>query len=48
MEESEQIPVTKDQILETEKFWESPEKIMALIDLLFLWEDSEKKPRICS
>ena len=31
-----------------EKFWEDPQKIMNLIDLLFLWEDEEDKRRICS
>ena len=31
-----------------EKFWEDPQKIMNLIDLLFLWEDEEDKRRIYS
>ena len=31
-----------------EKFWEDSQKIMNLIDLLFLWEDEEDKRRIYS
>lgn len=26
---------------ETEGFWDDPRKVMALIDLLFLWDDPE-------
>ena len=47
MVEKEQIPVSDDLIRETDRFWEDPQRIMTLIDLLFLWEDEERK-RICS
>ena len=43
MKEKEEFPVSDDMIQETERFWESPKKIMNLIDLLFLWEDEGKK-----
>ena len=43
MKEKEEFPVSDDMIQETERFWESPQKIMNLIDLLFLWEDEGKK-----
>lgn len=39
--------MTEDLIRETDRFWEDPQKIMNLIDLLFLWEDPDKK-QICS
>ncbi len=39
--------MTDDLIQETDRFWEDPQKIMNLIDLLFLWEDPDKK-QICS
>lgn len=45
--EKEQIQVSDDQIRETQHFWDDPQKIMNLIDLLFLWEDADKK-QICS
>ena len=47
MDEKEQSPVSDDLIRETERFWDDPQKIMNLIDLLFLWEDPDKK-QICS
>jgi len=47
MEEKEQSPVSDDLIRETERFWDDPQKIMNLIDLLFLWEDEDKK-QVCS
>ena len=47
MEEQETIQVTEKQIRETENFWDDPKRILALIDLLFLWEDPDKK-QVCS
>ena len=44
MKEAEQIQVSEDLILETERFWESPQSILNLIDLLFLWEDEDMRP----
>ena len=44
MKEAEQIQVSEDLILETERFWESPQRILNLIDLLFLWEDEDMRP----
>lgn len=35
--------MTEDLIRETDHFWEDPKKILALIDLLFLWEDPDKR-----
>lgn len=43
MKEKEQIQVSDDQIRETENFWDDPKRIMALIDLLFLWDDEDKR-----
>lgn len=43
MEEEEKENLTRD----AEKIWDDPEKIMHLIDILFLWEDTEKK-QVCS
>lgn len=31
----------------TDRFWEDPQKIMKLLDLMFLFEDQDK-PKICS
>ena len=47
MKEKEQTPVSDEMIRETERFWEDPKKIIALIDLLFLWDDPDRK-KICS
>lgn len=41
--EEEKVNVSDEQIREADRFWEDPEKIMRLIDLLFLWEDPDKK-----
>lgn len=41
MKETEQIQEADEQILE--RFWESPQKILNLIDLLFLWEDEDNQ-----
>lgn len=43
MEEEEKENLTRD----AEKIWEDPEKIMHLIDILFLWEDTDKR-QVCS
>lgn len=40
--EEESIQVTEEQIRETENFWEDPQKVMYLVDLLFLDEDRNK------
>lgn len=47
MKENEQLQVDEDLIRETDRFWENPQNIMNLIDLLFLWDDPDKK-QICS
>lgn len=39
--------MTEDLIRETDRFWDDPKKIMNLIDLLFLWDDPDKK-QVCS
>lgn len=41
MKETEQIQETDEQILD--RFWESPQRILNLIDLLFLWEDEDNQ-----
>lgn len=41
-------PLTDDSLeRETERFWEDPKRIMALIDLLFLWDDPDRR-QVCS
>ena len=47
MEEKEQSQVSEDLIQEADRLWENPRMIMNLIDLLFLWDDQDKK-QICS
>ena len=39
--------MTEDLIRETDRFWDDPKRVLALIDLLFLWEDPDKK-QVCS
>lgn len=39
--------MTEDLIRQTEHFWDDPEKIIRLIDLLFLFDDPDRK-QICS
>lgn len=39
--------MTDDLIRETDRFWDDPKKIMNLIDILFLWDDPDKK-QVCS
>lgn len=43
MKENEQSQVTEDLIQEADRLWENPRMIMNLIDLLFLWDDPDKK-----
>ena len=43
MKENEQSQVTEDLIQEADHLWENPRMIMNLIDLLFLWDDPDKK-----
>jgi hypothetical protein len=41
-------PLTDDSLeRETERFWEDPRRIMALIDILFLGEDQDGR-QVCS
>ena len=47
MDEEKQIQVTDEQIRETEHFWDDPQKIMNLIDIMFLSEDPDRR-EICS
>ena len=47
MEEKEQSQVAEDLIQEADRLWENPRMIMNLIDLLFLWDDPDKK-QVCS
>ena len=47
MEEKEQIKVTDEMIREANHFWEDPQKVMMLIDLLFLFDDPDKR-QVCS
>jgi len=47
MEEKEQSQVAEDLIQEADHLWENPRMIMNLIDLLFLWDDPDKK-QVCS
>ena len=44
---NEQIQVPEEHIREAEHVWEDPQHIMRLLDLLFLYEDSDKK-QVCS
>lgn len=43
MKEKEQSQVTDEMIQEADRLWENPRMIMNLIDLLFLWDDPDKK-----
>ena len=47
MKEDEQTKVTDEMIRESERIWDDPKKILALIDLLFLWEDPDRR-QVCS
>lgn len=47
MKEEERDDVTDDLIRETERFWEDPRRIMALIDILFLGEEPDGR-QVCS
>ena len=39
--------MTDDLIREADRIWDDPKKIMNLIDILFLWDDPDKK-QVCS
>lgn len=39
--------VTDEQLRETEHFWEDPQKVLNLLDLLFLYEDPDRL-QVCS
>jgi len=43
MKEKEQTQLPEDLIRQTENFWNDPQKVMYLVDLLFLFDDSDKK-----
>lgn len=43
----EKCEVTEEQVRKAEHFWEDPQNIMRLLDLLFLYDDSDKK-QVCS
>ena len=43
MKEKEQTQLPEDLIRQTENFWDDPKKVMYLVDLLFLFDDSSKK-----
>lgn len=43
MKEKEQHQESDDLLREADRFWDDPRKIMNLIDLLFLWEDEDKR-----
>lgn len=47
MKEKEETLVTEEMIQEADRLWENPRMIMNLIDLLFLWDDPDKK-QVCS
>lgn len=47
MKETDEIRVSDDLIQESDRLWDDPKKIMNLIDLLFLWDDPDKK-QVCS
>ena len=42
----EETRVSEDLIRETDNFWDDPQKIMNLIDLIFLMD--EDKEKVCS
>lgn len=43
MKEEERDDVPDEIIRETERFWEDPRRIMALIDILFLEEEPDRR-----
>ena len=43
MMDKEKPQVTEEMLRETDRFWDDPEKIMMLIDILFLWENPDKE-----
>lgn len=47
MDGEKDITVPEEMTREAERIWEDPQKIMRLIDLLFLLEDPDKK-QVCS
>lgn len=40
--------MTEEQVKETDRFWENPQNIMNLIDLLFLYDDDPDRIKVCS
>ena len=43
MKENEHSQVTEDLIQEADRLWENPQMVLNLIDLLFLFDDPDKK-----
>lgn len=43
MKEDERTPLPDELAGETERFWEDPRRIMALIDILFLEEEPDRR-----
>ena len=39
--------IPEDMIMRTDHFWEDPQKVMYLIDLLFMFDDQDRK-QVCS
>ena len=42
MKEKEQTQLPEDLIRQTENFWDDPQKVMYLVDLLFLFDNPSK------
>ena len=42
MKEKEQTQLPEDLIRQTENFWDDPQKVMYLYDLLFLFDNPSK------
>lgn len=43
MKENEQSQVSEKMIQEADRLWENPRMVLNLIDLLFLFDDPDKK-----
>lgn len=47
MKEKEQTQLPEDLIRQTENFWDDPKKVMYMVDLLFLFDDPDRR-QVCS
>lgn len=45
---NKQIQVPEEYIRKAEHFWEDPQNIMRLLDLLFLYDEDSDKKQVCS